>query len=348
VRRVVASALAVGAGLLAALATLVMPAQVRAAAPAAAAWWNRQNTGLLAPPPPTGVNPGDLFSEGAAGDRQAPVPPPPPFADLGAKGGADAIAALRFDLPPGATVEGLTLRYDGAAPASPNVVACATTAEFKPVDNGPWSEVPPYDCIKTAIGALGDDGKSLVFADIGALARGTRLSFVLVARYFDREVWLRPGADALKIRDPLPSFSFGGTASQEPAAAASTPPAAGAPQGGQASVPGFEGPPVPVFPPTGAVARTAPQVSASVPALARPAGVAGGPAALDSTRSRVAAASFLVISLLVFALLTAADNLFLRRLLGMRLATADVGTGGPAGRGIGRFRRPRSGRPFSV
>jgi hypothetical protein len=71
--------------------------------------------------------------------------PAPPVSAGGAPPGALAVAALRFPVPGGAQVGSLTLALGGLKPASVSVIACPVTGPFRPVENGPLSDVPPFD-----------------------------------------------------------------------------------------------------------------------------------------------------------------------------------------------------------
>jgi len=301
-------------------------------APAVTAWWNVQNQGIVAPPAPAGVNAGDLFVEGAGGDQKDPATPLPPFpSGVGTKGAADAISGLSLTIPSGAKVGLLTLHFDGSAPASPSVEACRATAPFGPQQNGPWSDVPPYDCTTTAVGKLAPDGKSILFADIGALVKDGRLTVVLVPQFYDREVWLKPGADAITFTPPPPTFDLAPTAQLTFPAPADT--------GVAALPPAFVPPQTTLAPPAG---------SGTAPPTQRQPIVALPPVeTLGSKNDRLIAAVLLVAALCLFALMMGANTTLMRRLFGARVAHAMPGHGSGV-QGLGRFARPREGRPDSI
>lgn len=305
-------------------------------APAVSAWWNVQNQGgVIAPPAPVGVSPADLFVEGAGGAQQAPSAPPPPFpSGVGSEGGADAIAGIALPIPSGAKVDQLILHFDGTAPVSPSVEACRATAPFGAQENGPWSDVPPYDCTTTSVGKLAPDGKSLLFADIGGLVKDGTLRVVMVPQFYDREVWQKPGADAITFTPPPPAFDL--SALPQPAFPGTADTGAGA-----ALAPL---PPIGAAGPVGSISTPA---SPSVPAVPR--ATVSGPRvdAAGGVGDRVVAGVALLAALCLFALMTGANSTLMRRLFGARAAQALPGRGRDV-RGVGRFARPRVGRPDSI
>ena len=351
------------------------------AGPDAQAWWFAGNPGHGAPtpPPPPGTTATDLVVQGAKGDQTLPSgsslpgavpappsPPPNPFADLGNQGGATAVSALRFTIPAGAAVARLTLQYDGSPPSTgPQVAACRIPAgSFTVEQEGPLSDVPAYDCTVPSVGSVGQDGKSLVFSDIGALANGSTLAFALVPIYPDQEAFAKPGADALTFRAAPPPFDAGssGSASAAGGGGGFTPASSGgaasssAPAGGSGS--GGGGLPAPAG--TGTVGPLpSPDASASASATA-PAGTPGGATAPrrggavaaavipDDAHARVAAGIALLATLGAFAALLL-DRPRLRLLLGGRPTLAAAADGpSPATGGLGRFARPRTGTPPSL
>ena len=347
-RRPLAAVAALTLGLAAAASTLLTPSGVRAAtiAPDVQAWWSLANTGVAPPVAPPGVKADDLLVEGIEGTQKIAVPAPFP-SGIGDRGGADAIAGLRFTIPPGAAVGKLTLQFDGSAPSSVSVLACRTTSAFSPAQDGRWSDLPGYDCSVPSAGKLSDDGKSLEFPQISALVKGSTLSFVIVPDAVDHEVLAKPGPGALALRESLPSFNLASPA------AAPLPPPADVPLSSAGSF-GFA--PVPSVPiPAAAVpappAAAGPAATAAQPAPASktPAVVAAIPAAgvTDDRRARIAAGLCLVAALAGFLLLAGADAPWLARLFGAR-RLPDAPAAAPRSRGVGRFARPRDGRPESL
>ena len=126
--------------------------------------------------------------------------PRPALPVSGAPATSQAVAALSFDLPDGASVGALTLAIDGTAPPSaPTIVACKATQKFFAEENGAWTNVPPSDCSQTSSPKLSSDGKSLVFDDISKLVGDGRLSIVLLPGAVDRVVIKKPDDTALSV-----------------------------------------------------------------------------------------------------------------------------------------------------
>ena len=351
---VIASATVFMAAVVAGLGT---PTRVSAAAPDKVAWWNFAYQSPAPQPPATTTNPDDLFVEGRQGNAPiTPVSPPTVFpGDDGNKGAAQAIAAVSFTIPPGEAPDTVTLLFASGSesancqydPSTTNplgsscisLLACKTTGPFKAEYNGPWQDVPPYDCTVPSVGALSADTKGVTFGQLGPLVQGSTLSFVIVPAFYDYEDFLKPGPNALTFRQSSnPSFDL---SSGFPADNSSS----------TYSVPGSS-----TFVPGSAVPGSAAAVPTAGPGVAPSATAAGRrsattapvvaalPAALDDTLARIVAATCLGLILLCLALL-AVDRTTLRRLLGMRAATApDPPAGGTGARGVGRFVKPRSGK----
>ena len=325
------------------------------------AWWNfaYQAPGLQ--PPSTTTNPDDVFVEGRQGNAPVtPVSPPAVFpGDDGNKGAAQAIAGLSFTIPPGQVPDTVTLLFASGSesancqydPASTNplgssclsLLACKTLAPFKAEYNGPWQDVPPYDCTVPSVGALSADTKGITFGQLGPLVQGSTLSFVIVPAFYDYEDLLKPGPKALTFRTASStSFNLGSGFPSDPSASTSTVP------GSSTYVPGSQ------LPGTAASSGVSPPLSPSATAgtaAPRPApGVARVPAAAlasavaNDTLARVVAGIFLGLTLLALAVL-AMDRMALRRMLGLRMADARTTPDAPPGRGLGRFVKPRDGKP---
>ncbi|HEV7467635.1 MAG TPA: hypothetical protein VGP96_15140 [Candidatus Dormibacteraeota bacterium] len=214
-----------------------------AEAPGSTAWWSVAGVPGGGLPPPPDVQTGDLLVEGAAGGGAslpsapalpAPLPPPPtapsppPAPALppavstgGAPPGALAVAALSFPVAGGAQVGTLTLALGGVRPPSVSLIACPTTQPFHAVENGPLSDVPPFDCTVSDTAALTGDGAGIHFDHLEALVRGGGLSVVLLPGAADRVVLTRPGQAALAVvpAPPPPPDPPAPPAVPEPAAA---------------------------------------------------------------------------------------------------------------------------------
>ena len=168
----------------------LVPATAHAQAPDATGWWNAAHrSGLPAPPPPPDVSAGDLLLQGGDAQRELPDTAPAPT----------AIAALRYAVPEGATVTGLTLQLATGAQAS-DVRAYATTSAWRPVENGAVEDAPTPDVSRYAVATLSADATTLTFADIGKLTTDSGLlDVVLVPGVSDRLVVRRPTAAALSV-----------------------------------------------------------------------------------------------------------------------------------------------------
>jgi hypothetical protein len=100
----------------------------------------------------------------------------------GAPPGALAVAALSFPVADGARVGTLSLGLGGLKPATVSIIACPVTGPFRPVENGPLSDVPPFDCSTSEVATLSADGASIGFTHLAAMVRGGSLSIVLLGR----------------------------------------------------------------------------------------------------------------------------------------------------------------------
>lgn len=355
------STVAVLAGLLgvsASTAVLNAPVRVLAEAPDKYAWWDFGYQTAVQPFAVT-TNPDDLFVEGRQGNTPlTPTSPPPPFpSDVGSKGAAQAIGAISFTIPPGEQVESVTLLFASGSesancqydPSSSNplgsscinVMACRTAPTFKAEVNGPWQDVPPYDCTVPSIGALSNDTKGVTFTDIGSLAQGNTLSFVIVPGFYDYEDFLKPGPGALTLLSSS-STSFNLSSGFPPSDTTSTLPGGTAAYVPGASAPVSGGPTASSQPPSPTTSAPARSAAPTAPAAA----VVSPPGAL----ARWVAGAFLLVLLLALGVRPLLQKPGVRRALGLRLATAAAVTGARPlpGRGVGRFVGPRTGRPHGL
>jgi hypothetical protein len=344
---------AAAAVLLACAATMLGTGRADAAsvAPTAQAWWYVANNGGPAAPAP-GVAARDMLVAGSKGDQSIPsagkAGAPSPFSSVGDKGAATALAAVRYAIPAGQAVDRLVLKFDSSAQSSVSMAACRITGgDFKVEQGGPWSDVPPYDCTTPSLGSLTPDGAAVQFTDVGGLASGSVLSVVIVPQYAAYDILLPPGPDSLVLRTapapydpgsappPLAPIDNGVAASDALPPSLSVAPVITVPP-----------PPVPAMPqsspaPAPATPQTPPTTRRVQPAVAIP--------GLDDARARVAAALGLAAMLAAFAWMAAGDAPRLRRLLAARLAGPGVTLPEPVlTRGVGRFRRERTGRPPEV
>jgi hypothetical protein len=342
---------------------LVAPASAQA--PDIAAWWSAANVGngAPAPPAPPDVPAGDLLVQGSNGNGSAPALPV-----SGAPATSQAVAALSFDLPDGASVGALTLTIDGTAPPSaPTIAACKATKKFFAEENGAWTNVPPSDCSQTSSPKLSADGKSLVFDDIGKLVADGRLSIVLLPGAVDRVVIKKPDDSALTVTTAgglgagAPAFGTGTSGAPSGSGSVGSQPVA--PVGGAAVLPTIGG-----STSTGSEAIAPPVVAPSSPAgstqgtqQVAAARASSGTGGLSTTQRRVLAGFVIGLELLGFLILMG-DRDVERLALGPAAAAGAMGAGAVGGRlrppdrgrqlptgvssvgGVGRFRTERQGK----
>jgi hypothetical protein len=330
------------------------PSPVSAQAPDVAAWWNAANLGdpAPAPPAPPDVTSGDLFVQGS---NSLPVPSP-----LGAAPATtQAVSGVSFDLPAGALVGALTLQIDGTPPPQVSVVACRATETFTSTDNGPWSEVPPYDgnsCVPAKL-----KGSDVVFTDVAKLVLRDRLAVIILPGPVDRVVFKKPNAKALTVSD---SGGIGAAAPPLGAGTGSTTVTGGKGSSGTASVGGSQvaGPPTAGLPGAGMTntstgANTPPVVAGSgtgSPVASPPTTPVASTSGLSNRSRRIIALVVIAAEVLGYALLmrnrapAAVPAAAAATVAGGKLRAPDRWTGprtavsGGAG-GVGRFRRERVG-----
>lgn len=177
--RRLALALAVAAVL---AAQLVTSAPAQAIGPEAVAWWNIANAGIVAPPAPPDVAPGQLLVQGADAAPQA-------------------VAALRFTVAPVQTVRSLSVEMVSPPPVPPVLKACRIDGDFKPVENGPWAEVPRSDCAEQIVGVV--NGPAVTFDGVGRFVRDGRLSVIVLPVDPTRVVIAAPDNRALDVSEPF-------------------------------------------------------------------------------------------------------------------------------------------------
>ena len=294
----------------------LVPTAAHAQAPDATGWWSTTHrSGLPAPPAPPDVSAGDLLLQGGDVQRELPDTPPAPT----------AFAALRYAVPEGASVTGLTLALAAGAQAT-DVRAYATTSAWKAVENGAVDDAPAPDLSRYAVATLSADGTTLSFADIGKLTTDSGLlDVVLVPGVSDRLVVLHPTATALAVSQaPEPGAPPPPPAPVVPAVAPVVPAVAAAP------------PPVAAYVP--AVPEVAPTSAAPAPELpARPVAAAVGKRIVgDDGHARLVVVLEALLVGAFFGLLGYGPLGLLGRLSGTA-ATVQ------AERGIGRFRAARQG-----
>lgn len=332
----------------------VAPSPVSANAPDVAAWWNSANLGDPAPVPPAppDVKDGDLFVQGS---NPADIPSP-----LGAAPATtQAVSGVAFDLPQSALVGALTLQIDGTPPPQVSVVACRATETFTSDENGPWSQVPPYDGNACVPGKLKDS--DVVFSDVEKLVSHNALRVLILPGPVDRVVFKPPNDDTLVVKN---GGGIGAAAPPVGAGTGSTTVGGGAGSSGTASVGGsaVTGPPVassgglPDAPTTTTPGSDVPPVVAgnqtgTPVAQQSPTTESSG---LSTRDRRIIALIVIAAEVLGYALLmrnrapVAAPAAPVAAVAGGRLRAPDRWAGGRAAAvagsaGVGRFRRERTG-----
>ncbi|MFN2465605.1 MAG: hypothetical protein ABR598_04995 [Candidatus Dormibacteria bacterium] len=320
------------------------PEPAAALAPTQTAWWNVANQPGLTIPPPSDVDTSkhDLYIQGAQGDAGTSQLP----GSTNAQGGAQAVAAIHYELADGAAVQKLTLKIKGTTPTTPTVIACRITdPSFRSVDNGAGSDIPKYDCGTQAAGSQNAAG-DIEFKDIGKLAKGPELLILLVPGKLDRVVFVHPDANSLQVSAGYtqpPSAPQPATAPDYSSSSAAAP----ATDSGSTSS-GFVAPP-PATAPLAEIPLPAPlPINPSTAGRARRV-LAAPPIARSSSRiplspqqTRLVVGAATLASIAAFAAMV---------LLGPRMNAPMGGALAAheaAGRGVGRFVRPRTGRPPQI
>lgn len=312
-RPLLALALGAATALTGAGAVSAAPAAV---GPVAVGWWSAARVDPAVPavaPPDVGAH--DLYVAGAnalppvAAPVDVPVDPP-------TAPGAQAIAALSFELPAGATARQLQLRLAGVHPPAVTFTACRALQAFETTYGGAWADLPTYDCRDAGTARLGTDGSVLVDG-VDRLRRGRDLAVVLVPGPLDRVVVAAPDARTLTVT------SSGGVSAPPPLPPAA--PVAAAPVAPTAPLAGVAVPPLP----GGAVPGAVPAPSSSPPVVSPPTPAAAATAASATLAARPwpALAATLLLATLAFV-----------PLVRPRRGADAIGE-----RGVGRFRSERSG-----
>jgi hypothetical protein len=296
------------------------PGTARAQAPDAVGWWNAAHHSAVpaTPPPPPDVAAGDLLLQGGDPGR---------LADAGSAPMPTAFGALRFTVPDSATIGALTLQLGGGAQAA-DVRAYATTASWRPVENGAIEDAPPPDLSRYAVATLSSDGAALTFPDIGKLATDSGLlSVVLIPGATDRLVVLHPTATALTVTEAQGTQVVPPVPPVVPPVTPVLPAVA----------------PAPAMPPVPPLAPAAPQVAPTsagpapqLPAQPVAAAAVGRRIVGDDRRTRVVVGLEALLVAVFFGLLGHGPLGALARLTGQSVTVE-------AERGVGRFRAAREG-----
>lgn len=317
----------VAAGLVAAaIAVLLWPGSAVHADPPDQTgwWWKPQVTPLVPVPKPPSVPAGGLY---VAADPSGPF----------------GVAAVRYVAAKGSTVSRLTLRI-ASSQGLVALRACPVEVVWASEEGGPITSVPPHDCMAGAVpGALDPTGTSVAF-EVGPLVQDGVLNVLLAPTASPAAFQVafdKPGDDAVAVSSessttetttmPAPEYSylegpafsdtgpvFGGEAMTGPVAPAEAGPAA--------------------TPPTTAAPATPRRVFRPQPVS-------------KATRDPDRVVAALVLVALAGAFMWVAERpARLPRMVGPMAVLSGRGgrpvrhaTSPVVARGIGRFRRPRTG-----
>lgn len=323
-----------------------LPTPATAEAPAAIGWWNKAKP---------------EFPSELGGD---PLPPPPDVPDEGFLVANDptgpmAIAGLRFEATD-AVKAVLTLHAPEDSPWADTVElsACPVLTEWEPVFDGAWDNRPELSCDTIeAAGEFNDDRTTVTFQineeffRLGVLVStieiGLRPSSSSVQPF--RAPFAEPGIDALVAVDGGPLIRPAGSGDGEEVLApppALPPPAAGSPIGGSDDLGGS-------LSSDQGLGDTTPTTVANGPQQTETAGqeTAAPIASPDSGGERLLAGALLAM-LGMGLFLSSTRQPHQPRLIGGLAHRSDGGEldappppGHGEERGLGRFRRARSGQP---
>lgn len=274
--------LAVVVGATLALALSGIPA-AHAAAPTKDGWWNETNVGLGFSAVPAQVPAGGLYVENGFS-------------------GPTAISALVIDVPSGTTAGQLTLDVTGQPVITSPPVACPLTSAglgFKPVQGGPWTDRPAYDCSTQQVTATVASNHSTVTFDVAGLEHDGVVGLAIKAGgAADQITFDPPGPNTLAVVSPAAAAPGSPTTgafvppspSPAPAPTPSTVPTAPGPTGTE--VPAPAGVAVPAAAATAVPPAPGPVTSPLEPAASPTSAAAPHPvlsaASASSTGSRVA------------------------------------------------------------
>ncbi|HVF33075.1 MAG TPA: hypothetical protein VM933_08565 [Acidimicrobiales bacterium] len=121
----------------------------------------------------------------------------------------DAIAAVVFTLAPGSTPTKLVLELSPTTTPLPALLACRVVPEasgFTPVQNGPWSQLPRYDCTNAPAAVVDPNRTTMTFAPPVPGADGV-LAVALVPNGPGRAAFKKPGDRALEVTEAALSES---------------------------------------------------------------------------------------------------------------------------------------------
>jgi hypothetical protein len=117
--------------------------------------------------------------------------------------GPSAISALSFSVPAGAQLGPMTLKVAGSPTISQPPLACtlsATSAGYKPAEEGSWSDRPSYDCKKAQSTGSVDANKTTVTFNVDPfLINGTVSVVILAGGSADQIAFQKPDESALQV-----------------------------------------------------------------------------------------------------------------------------------------------------
>jgi hypothetical protein len=150
-------------------------------------WWKAQPDAAVTVPPPPTVPQGGLY---VAADPS----------------GATAVSALRFDVVRGAIPRTLLLRVSSAQ-GTPALRACRASSSWSRAQGGPYSASPTIDCTASTAGAASRDGSSFSFS-VGSLSRNGQVDVVVlpaVGATAFQVAFQAPPADTLDVVSAPPT-----------------------------------------------------------------------------------------------------------------------------------------------
>jgi len=245
-RRLGASVVACGAAGVACFG--IAPTAAAANTTVEAGWWTATNPGSIlgspTPPPPPDVPEGGLLVEG--GDQSAP-----------GKANSDptALAAVVFQLSPGATAQRLTLSVapNSATTPTSTLELCPLANPALPVEyGGPMSDAPAYNCARNVDAGPSSDGTHYTF-NVASLPTDDAFAVaILPTSPVDRVALSAPKETSLTVRLSPIATGSGGSSGAGPATSGSGGPSTGAGSAAppSASAPGSSGTLPPVAPTT--------------------------------------------------------------------------------------------------
>ena len=123
--------------------------------------------------------------------------------------GDEAISAVLFVIPEGATASTLTLKAANVVPPVAEIQLCPTTTSWQAAQAGDWPARPKYACADNAPkGEVAADGSAVTF-NLGALGTSQLIdvAIVPVPGSTFRAAFVKPDTQALAVKAPSSSSS---------------------------------------------------------------------------------------------------------------------------------------------